>query len=460
MDRRLKKSEAFTQAVLKSESYRITALLGLVGILIAFSIVQFVLLGHLRLFIAQILLGIVVFAFEFRALSVVKRARKNGDSVGTLSWIINLVAETQIPTLLLIILIRNQYMGPYQVLVAPAILLYFFFIALSTLRLRPLLSLLGGITSAAGYVAIVIYVISTYPVESRSDALPLIVYLGYAIAIVIFGGVAAFIGYQIRGYLSAALREAELQRELDKVNHDLDVARSIQQGLLPTQPPKIEDFEIAGWNKPADQTGGDYFDWQLTPSGELAISLADATGHGIGPALISSACRAYSRASLMSNGHGEGVLNRLNALLAADLPSNRFVTYAVVFLDPATAEFNVLSAGHGPILWYRRADDKVDNLEAQGIPLGMISGFPYENGTSGMLCPGDVLALVTDGFSEWENPEGEDFGVARLENVLRETRGLSAEEIISRLRTAVEEFCRGTKQLDDLTAVIIKRKVH
>ena len=88
----------------------------------------------------------------------------------------------------------------------------------------------------------------------------------------------------------------------------------------------------------------------------------------------------------------------------------------------------------------------------------MISSFNYENGTIGTLEAGDVLALVTDGFSEWENPDGEDFGVAGIENVLRETSGLSAEKIISHLRTAIEQFCRGTKQLDDLTVVILRRK--
>src|SRR5206468_13109010 len=136
----------------------------------------------------------------------------------------------------------------------------------------------------------------------------------------------------------------------------------------------------------------------------------------------------------------------------------RFVTFAVVFLDPKTGAVKILSAGHGPILWYRRADNSVKSIEAQGIPLGMISSFEYENGTTGTLESGDILALVTDGFSEWENPDGEDFGIVGLENALRESSGLSAEEIISHLRTAIEQFCRGTKQLDDLTVVILKRK--
>ena len=100
--------------------------------------------------------------------------------------------------------------------------------------------------------------------------------------------------------MQAALREAKLQSELDRINHDIDIARSIQHGLLPASPPQLEHFDVAGWNQPANQTGGDYFDWQLLPDGQLAISVGDATGHGIGPALVSTLCRAYARASFLT----------------------------------------------------------------------------------------------------------------------------------------------------------------
>jgi serine phosphatase RsbU (regulator of sigma subunit) len=88
----------------------------------------------------------------------------------------------------------------------------------------------------------------------------------------------------------------------------------------------------------------------------------------------------------------------------------------------------------------------------------MLPNFTYEHGTEGCLESGDVLALATDGFFEWENPEGEQFGVPRMETVLRESRGLPAEQIIARLRAAVNEFSQGTEQKDDLTAVVLRRK--
>jgi serine phosphatase RsbU (regulator of sigma subunit) len=282
----------------------------------------------------------------------------------------------------------------------------------------------------------------------------------YAGLILAGGIVSAVVAEQIRIHVSAALREAELQRELDRVNHDLDTARSIQQGLLPAHSPRLDDFEIAGWNQPADQTGGDYFDWQSLPDGRLAISLGDASGHGIGPALVTASCRAYARASFLADGKQDGLLDRLNCLLAEDLSANRFVTFAVVFLDPARSHLQVLSAGHGPIMLYRYATGKIENLEAQGIPLGMLAGVKYGLATKVSLAAGDMLVLVTDGFYEWEDPEGEQFGLKRLEEVIRNSRNYPAEKVIARLRSAVVDFCRGTKQEDDLTAVILRRKAE
>ena len=122
--------------------------------------------------------------------------------------------------------------------------------------------------------------------------------VGYAIAFVIGGLVAGVVAGEIRKHVNAALREAETKRQLERLEHDMQVARSIQQSLLPSTAPQIEGFQIAGWNQPADQTGGDYFDWQHLPSGRVVVALGDVTGHGIGSALLAAVCRAYARANL------------------------------------------------------------------------------------------------------------------------------------------------------------------
>ncbi|HSE99049.1 MAG TPA: PP2C family protein-serine/threonine phosphatase, partial [Blastocatellia bacterium] len=452
-------SREFQRAALNSETSRIIGLLCLLGTLMIYAVASGLAAGGSRLLLAQILVLAVAIAYEALMLAAVKGALRHERDVPPVMWTLSTLIETQLPTIALLLLIRSQLMDPYQALVAPAVFLYFLFIILSTLRLSPFLSFLTGLMSALGYIAVTFYVRRQYPSPVAGPSDFTLYHFIYAGLILAGGIISAVVAGQIRNHVHAALRKAELERELERVNHDLDIARSIQQGLLPSSSPGLLGFEIAGWNQPAEQTGGDYFDWQTLPDGRLAVSLGDATGHGIGPALVTASCRAYARASFLS-GDPDSLLDNLNRLLAQDLPDNRFVTFAVVFLDPDGSHVKVLSAGHGPILLYRYAADKVENLEAQGIPLGMIAGVRYGHGTEVRLASGDMLVLVTDGFYEWENPEGEEFGLTRLEAVIRESRDYSAEEVIARLRSAVESFCKGTEQKDDLTAVILRRKAE
>ncbi len=453
-------SKAFHRAALQSESKRILGLLCVMGGLLLFAVVRGITSAEPRLLLAQFLLLAAAASFEVVMLTIVRRAIRLEQDIHRSLWLLMVFVETTLPTIAIFMQTESSYTTPYKSLVAPVILVYFILIILSTLRLAPHLCWLMGLLSALGYGAATVYTYQRYPnAEFRSDALPLAFYIVYALLMLLGGIVAGFVAGQIRTHVSAALREAELQRELERVNHDLGVARSIQQGLLPQQSPKLADYEVAGWNQPADQTGGDFFDWQELPDGRLAISLADVTGHGIGPALVAAACRAYSRASFLASGDPGTVVDRLNRLLAEDLPSDKFVTFAVALLDPVGSTLQLLSAGHGPILWFSPATGEIRNLDAQGIPLGLITGFEYGRATEAPLAPGDMLVLVTDGFYEWEDQQGEQFGLARLESVIRESHDYDPDEVIRRLHTSLMSFSGGTEQKDDLTAVVLKRKV-
>jgi serine phosphatase RsbU (regulator of sigma subunit) len=434
----------------------VIALLCVLGALALWVVIRGVVTQNYLLLVGQIVILAFVISHESVMLHHIKTALRDDEAVVPELWVFNVFIESQLPTVALFVLLLAQWMTPYQVLVAPAIAIYFLFITLSTLRLRPSLTFITGLLSALGYLLLILFVELRFSDSAPADRFPFAVYLVYAALILVAGIIAAVVARQIRGYVKAALREAKLESELQQINHDLEIARSIQQDLLPTSPPELEHFEIAGWNQPANQTGGDYFDWQLLPDGQLAISVGDATGHGIGPALVSALCRAYARASFLAD--HDRVLERLNSLLANDLADDRFVTFAVIFLNPANSEIKVLSAGHGPILWYRRAMNKWENFEAQGIPLGMIPGMPYEDSRLKSLKAGDMIVLVTDGFYEWQNPDEEEFGVERLKDTIREARDCSAEDMIGKLYAAVKEFSKGTEQKDDLTAVVLKRK--
>ncbi len=242
-----------------------------------------------------------------------------------------------------------------------------------------------------------------------------------------------------------------------KLEHDLGVARAIQQELLPDTPPDVAGFDIAGWNKPADQTGGDAYDFMPLDDGRVAITIADATGHGIGPALVIAECRALLRATVLSSGDPDHVLTRVNDLLVEDLPADRFVTCFFGLLDPKTSTLRYSSGGHGPLLLFRAADEQVTEFSATALPLGVMPGITCEAATPVVFEPGDMMALVTDGFFEWMGPDNEQFGMSRLKDVLRHGKHLPAAELIQTLYRNVVRFGAGTIQGDDLTAVIIKK---
>jgi serine phosphatase RsbU (regulator of sigma subunit) len=220
--------------------------------------------------------------------------------------------------------------------------------------------------------------------------------------------------------------------------------------------PQIEGFEIAGWNRPADQTGGDYYDWQVLPNGTVVVELADVTGHGIGPALLAAVCRAYARANL---GRGNGLLEameQLNSELIRDIGEGRFVTFVAVVFAAGCRRVELLSAGHGPSFVYVLKEDRFKEIGAQGLPLGISSQLISDPPEILELYAGDVLVLATDCFLEWTNREGEQFGVKRLEETIRKSKEKRASELIATLYGAVLAFSGGTKQQDDLTAVVIK----
>ena len=249
----------------------------------------------------------------------------------------------------------------------------------------------------------------------------------------------------------------EAIKEKTRLEHELDIARAIQLGLLPNKKPDIERFDIGGWNQAAEKTGGDYYDW-FNFQGRTVVSIADATGHGIGPALIVPLCRAYFRALLMNGSSLEAAICNVNKLLANDLPSDRFVSAAVGVLEPSKSMMHFFSAGHGPIFFYNASMDDILLWPANDRPLGIKEGTITGKPTEIVFSPGDILVLVTDGFFEWRNPSEEVFGEQRLAQAILSLSHLPSDELISGLYKAVIDFSDGTKQADDLTALVIKCK--
>lgn len=414
-------------------------------------------MGAQDVFLATMELWAGVAGYTILLWTLLRHANKRGILLPTWLWGVTTVLESLIPTAALLELQETAPVDPLVLLTAPVILLYGVFVVVSVLRLRPWLSLLAGAVCAAGHAALFLSLAwrsgGTLPVGDYPF------YLSYPVFLLLTGVVAGQVSLEVRRYFLASLREAEVRRQVDLMNHDLRLARTIQEGLLPKQSPDLPGYDIAGWSQPADETGGDYYDWQPLPDGRLALSLADVTGHGIAPALVTASCRAYSRASFPSGGELGSLMNRLNTLLAEDLPANRFVTFVVAILEPRTGRLELLSAGHGPILVYKASEGRLYDFPAQGIPFGITSSFDYGAALEIELSASDFVVLLTDGFFEWAGPGDEQFGLERLKATVQAAKDLPAQELIARLYSEARAFARGIPQQDDLTAVVIKRTV-
>lgn len=251
----------------------------------------------------------------------------------------------------------------------------------------------------------------------------------------------------------ARLIEAWAERQ--RMARDLALAREIQQAQFPQQAPRIDGYAIVGWNRPADETGGDCYDFIRLPDGRVVVMLADATGHGISAALIIAQFRSLMRALFSVTDDLAQIIHSANALLCADLDGRRFVTAVVGIVDPAGARFEYVAAGQGPLIHLAQTAASV--RRAVTFPLGVTETLPRFSPQSFPLEPGDLIALLTDGFFEALNPNDEAFGVERVLAVLRRPDAGSLETLLETLCNEVDRFSCGQRQADDLTAVLIRR---
>ncbi len=366
------KSPAFEHAELESERLRIFGVLAFCAILIVVTAIRvFVIHTATPLAWISLLIAIVV-VYELLMLWRVVLALKANGSLGTQFLIFSTIVETSIPAFAIAFLTNPQIEVAYRPLASPAMLVFFIFIILSTLRLNPWIGVLSGVVASVSYICAALYLGWRPPLLGAPAPVTQTSVDLNAITLLLGGLVAGAVAWQIRKHVESALREAETKRTLEGIQHDLQIARSIQQSLLPQDPPQISAFDIAGWNRPADDTGGDYYDWITLPNGKVIVSLADVTGHGIGPALLAAVCHAYARSNFSTAPNLPAAFEHINQQLGADLGPGRFVTFAAAVCCPGCAEVEMLSAGHGPLLVYSRPEDRFTRMNGHALPFGIL----------------------------------------------------------------------------------------
>lgn len=258
---------------------------------------------------------------------------------------------------------------------------------------------------------------------------------------------------------AVAIQRMRLLEDLlakQRMERELEVARDIQKRVLPKSMPKLPGYEVAGWSRPADQTGGDIFD-VIAKDGSVMFLLGDATGHGIGPALSVTQVRAMLRMAVRLGAGLDESFRHINDQLADDLSSNRFVTAFLGVLDTTTHKLTYHAGGQGPILQFHAGRLESTLASATTLPMGMMTIFKPMESRIAPMEKGDILAAITDGIYEYENREGEMFGEARVVEIVRHEAASSAETILKRIVESVAAFAAGAPQNDDMTLLIVKR---
>lgn len=260
---------------------------------------------------------------------------------------------------------------------------------------------------------------------------------------------------------AVALQRVRMTEDLiegEKMRQELETARVVQMSTLPSTMPSFPGYDVYGTFQPAELTGGDTFDLAIVDRKLLAV-LADATGHGIAPALSVTQMQAMLRMAFRLGADLETAFTQVNNQLADILADDRFITAFVGLLDPATHRLRFHSGGQGPILHFRAATGECACYRPTSFPLGAMRLSSLPAATALDMDPGDIVLLLSDGIFECRNADGEDFGQQRVEAIARAHHNRPAAELAAILLESVRRFADGAPQEDDITLVLVKREM-
>jgi len=255
--------------------------------------------------------------------------------------------------------------------------------------------------------------------------------------------------------LTSAMTQEIAHRE--RLNRELEIAREVQEHLLPQQLPPVAGLDYCGCCRPAREVGGDYYDFLSLPNGKLGIAIGDISGKGIGAALMMANLQASLRAHASTVHDLAELMGSVNNSLCEASSANRYATFFFGQYDPATRRLSYVNAGHNPPAVLRRSADGIQTrrLEDGGPVIGLLRDGLYEQGCLA-LAPEDVVVLFTDGVSESMNSRDEEWGEARLIESAKAFCGLTALEMLTRIMDGAVAFAASAPQHDDMTLVVLR----
>ena len=255
-----------------------------------------------------------------------------------------------------------------------------------------------------------------------------------------------------------SIEKAMLHRQLLEkklVDKQLELAREVQSRLFPHEAPHIPGYDIAGVCLPAEEIGGDYFDYIPLSQGGYGIAVADVSGNGIASALVMTAFRGLLHIHTQDSPHLAEMALSINRQLPEFTGDRHFVTAVYAVLDPSCEELTCICCGH-PYPTLVHPDGSITQLKEHGPALGILDDVVFPTGKLA-LARGDILLLYTDGVVEMDNQAGHVFGLEGLVATVHHNRDLPAGLLIQAVIQATQAHSGAGSSVDDFTLVIVKR---
>jgi len=264
----------------------------------------------------------------------------------------------------------------------------------------------------------------------------------------------------IASQLSITIENFYLQKELmekERMAKELEIAHDIQKSLFPSERPQLKNFSVDFNNIPAKECGGDYYDFIELSEELTGFAIADVSGKGVPAALIMVMARTILRGEASAKLKPDELIGRLNNRLSDTIVHGRFITFFYGILESSSGLFTFSNGGHNYPYLYRASSGKIEELELDGMLLGVMTNNEYES-LEIKLELGDILVMYTDGVTEAQNSNQELFGEDRLKEIIIENSQKSANEIRKNIEIEVFKHTGSAPQFDDITLIVIKRE--
>jgi len=248
----------------------------------------------------------------------------------------------------------------------------------------------------------------------------------------------------------------KLSAQLERRKKEMEIAQQIQESFLPHTIPFIENYDLAASSIPAQEVGGDFYDFIPISSEQTGLTIGDVSGKGIPAALFMAFSRTLLRAKACRNPGAGRMIESVNNFINEEPHSNMFVTLFYSILDSSRNKLTFVNAGHNPPLLLRNENGKIIRLSTGGVVLGAMKGLKMVEKTIDMY-PQDLLVLYTDGVTEAINQQEDQFGEERLIKLIKDNKDMPSEDLKKLIIDTVYDFASGTPQADDITIMVLRR---